>query len=348
MGYGLVSTERLSWFPNYPGVQKYVSDETLEQYALEFNPSKSIEIFEGLGFTRGSDGIFVTPNGTKLSYDFLCLSVTPEILAFANDMKNIGVDMTPRAFSWGPYWSMHGGLDYDLAYYWASIPAISTPYTWYRQFVTANWREPGIDVPEGRNRERYRNPEYDALVQEVTLLADDDPRAVEIWDELLQIFFRDMITIPIEWHMWTIVLNNKYWTNYPTPYNGSNPYATPKIGVAKFLPMMFNIESTTLGKILPEDLIPTVIDDEPVIIVDVPEDLEEAVAAVLQDVATVQESVSTVQESVEDTQTDVSELVTNLDTLSGKVGGQSTTLLAVMGLSIISILLSLVQFFKKQ
>jgi hypothetical protein len=306
-----------------------VKDETLEAWPLDFDPDKSIEILEGLGFTRGADGIFVTANGTKMEYDFLCLSVTPEIIAFTEDMKNIGVGMTPRAFSWGPYWSMHGTLDYDLAYYWASIPAISTPYTWYRQFQTANWREPGVDVPEGRNRERYRNPEYDALVSEVALLPDDDPRAVEIWDELLNIFFRDMITIPIEWHMWTITLNTKYWTNFPSSYNGTNPYATPKIGVAKFLPLVFNIESRTMGTILPEDLIPTEVPDEPTT-----EELEAAVAAV--------------QDSVDEVASNVEDVGTSITALSGKVGGLNTAIYAAVALSLVAAIVSLLTFMQKR
>jgi ABC-type transport system substrate-binding protein len=327
MGFGLVSTERLSWFPQYPGIQKYVSDDILEKYPFEFNPSKSTEIFEELGFERGNDGIFITSNGTKLEYDFLCLEVTPEIMAFCNDMQNIGISMTPRAFSWGAYWPKHGGLDYDLAYYWASIPAISTPYTWYRQFVSANWREPGVDVPEGRNRERYRNPEYDALVEEVRMLPDDDPRAMEIWDELLEIFLRDLITIPIEWHMATFVLNTKYWTNWPTPYNGTNPYGTPKIGVAKFLPIVFNLESRKLGKIYAEDLIPTEVIPET-------EELDEALKEV--------------QDNLADIETSLSEVETNIEALSSKVGGQNTTLYAALALSIVAILVSIATYLMKR
>ena len=328
LGYGLIKTENLQWHPQYPLIQKYVKSSILAQHPFTYDPTKSIELLEDLGFTRGDDGIFVTPNGTRFSFEYLCLQVDPETNAMVEDLRKVGWEITPRAFSWGPYWSFMGTGQYDLCYYWASIPAMSSPYTWYRQFVTANWREVGVDIPEGRNRERYRNPEWDALIAEVSLLDDDSSRAIEIWDRLMEISLEDMMpSVPITWSLDLRVLNTKYWKNWPTSWNGTNAYGTPAPGVAHFLPVIFGIESVTLGKITVKDLMPT----QPAI-----------------NVTSIVDAINVVGDKVTNVKTTVDAMNTKVISLEGQVSGLSSILYVAVILSLVAVALSVVSLLRKR
>jgi len=242
-----------SWFPDYAAVQRFVYRDVLEQYDTTlYDPAKSIAILEGLGFKRGADGIFVTPNGTRLSFELLGgTPVSPVLLAIAEDLKAIGIEIIQKPMEWAPRWAAMGKLEFDIASSWSQIPGTVTPYTWYDHFSSKYILPIGVDAPEGYNRDRYSNPEFDRILAELGTMTDEDPRAGPLYKKLLTILLRDLPRIPITKGVEYVILNDYYWTNWPSSWGGPNPYAQPQWWWDKMKWVTFKLRSRTLPPVLP-------------------------------------------------------------------------------------------------
>ena len=66
---------------------------------------------------------------------------------------------------------------------------------------------------------RYANPEYDAILDQMAPLGSDDPRFQELGAQLMEIYWRDQINVPIIQWLHRIAYNQHYWTNWPTADN---------------------------------------------------------------------------------------------------------------------------------
>ncbi len=77
-----------------------------------------------------------------------------------------------------------------------------------------------IGTSAGNNRySRYKNPEYDKILDEMAPLGSDDPKFKEGMTNALGIYWRDTIDIPIIQWLHRIPYNNTYWTNWPSSTN---------------------------------------------------------------------------------------------------------------------------------
>ncbi len=109
---------------------------------------KAEEIFRGLGFTKDKDGIWVTPNGTRLEFSCLYIPMWWATLAdaFVAQMARIGIKINLVGTTWDPYtkslWFDH---DYDMYLRfgcWYNIHPYTSMYnifvgwnTWYMGMV---------------------------------------------------------------------------------------------------------------------------------------------------------------------------------------------------------------------
>ena len=223
-----------SWFPlDTKCAREFVFSDVLAKYdwITTYDPDKAIKLLEDLGFKRGADGIFVTPNGTRLSFKMIYPSPewVPGYAEFmVTSLKKIGIEVIPEPMAFSEFFSKLMKLDYDLAYSWSQSAARVSPYRWYSRFHSKLIKPIGVEVSELENTVRYSNPEVDKLLDEVSLILDDTPRAKEIYHRLFEIFVYDLPRIPIICRPEAIVFNTKYWTNYPiSPPNlgawGGNP-----------------------------------------------------------------------------------------------------------------------------
>ena len=77
---------------------------------------------------------------------------------------------------------------------------------------------------------RYSNPEYDEYLVKIGNLAPGDPEIMTLWREAMEIWLKDLPSIPMfQWiHRWP--MNTTYWDGWPTeadPYvNGSPAHKT--------------------------------------------------------------------------------------------------------------------------
>jgi ABC-type transport system substrate-binding protein len=77
-----------------------------------------------------------------------------------------------------------------------------------------------VGTTAGSNRfSRYSNPEYDKLVDAMAPLASDDPKFLDLGAQAMDIYWRDVIDIPVIQWLHRIPYNQTYWTNWPTEAN---------------------------------------------------------------------------------------------------------------------------------
>ncbi len=145
-----------------PGQPQYREIEERNVVRYEYDPRRAVQLIEGIGYSRGPDGIFRDPAGQRLSLEFRTITTDinqKTMLAVADDWQRVGVATetvvipTQRAT--------------DLEYR-ATFPAVEL----LRQpdDVRGMVRLHGTEARTadrgytGTNNARYINPELDALL----------------------------------------------------------------------------------------------------------------------------------------------------------------------------------------
>ena len=146
--------EALSWPVVWPtgledeSTHKFITDEELEEYfeEYEYNPTKAMEILEGLGFEKGADDIYVTPNGTRLEFDFISPPWADWSICAANvgmQLERIGIKANVYAMEPVSCTRVPAG-DFDLAFFCYSENEL-IPFTTFNRFLV-EWNMPGTGI----------------------------------------------------------------------------------------------------------------------------------------------------------------------------------------------------------
>ena len=350
-----------SWFPpDTKCAREFVFSDVLAKYdwITTFDPDKAIKILEDLGFKRGADGIFVTPNGTRLSFKMIYPSPewVPGYAEFmVTSLKKIGIEVIPEPMAFSEFFSKLMKLDYDLAYSWSQSAARVSPYRWYSRFHSKLIKPKGVEVSELENTIRYSNPEVDKLLDELSLMLDDTPRAKEIYHRLFEIFVYDLPRIPIICTPEARVFNTKYWTNYPiSPPNPGAWGGNPVNWDSKLKFVTFSIKPTMAPVWKPPEKIP--------------EKAEEKISELAKGISDLKakfEELKGISDKVSSLSSEVSSLSDKVSSLSGTleelkiekvaaqvraIAGLPSLVYASLAVSIIAIIISIVAvaFAKKR
>ena len=88
---------------------------------------------------------------------------------------------------------------------------------------------------------RWKNEEFDAIVDRMAEVAPDDPELVALFRQAMDIWFRELPSIPlIQWYH-RIPHNETYWKNWPT---AENPYVNSAYWHRTWLLVLLNLEPT--------------------------------------------------------------------------------------------------------
>jgi ABC-type transport system substrate-binding protein len=213
-------------FPLYPGLIKFV--ETPEIKALEekyepaaFSIEKSDALMTEAGFAKNGDGLWEKDGKTVPciihGFEGIHGDVVPVMV---EQLKQAGFD---ASINFGPdaYQSMADGK--PGLYMFGHGASLVDPYAafelYHSRFATP------IGTTAGNNRfSRYVNPEYDKVVDEMAPLPAEDPKFFEAAVKAMEIYWRDVIDIPVVQFLHRIPYNQTYWTNWPTEANPANGF----------------------------------------------------------------------------------------------------------------------------
>ncbi|HXF64078.1 MAG TPA: ABC transporter substrate-binding protein [Caldilineaceae bacterium] len=104
--------------------------------------------------------------------------------------------------------------------------SLSEPYETLKDLHSRYAAELGEACPSIIACTRYRNEEYDALIDEMEAMpgSADNARYMELTNQALDIYLRDMPEIMLLEELHVVVFNETYWTGWP---GAENPYVAP-------------------------------------------------------------------------------------------------------------------------
>jgi len=223
-----------------PAITKWLDEieDLFEIYPTrEYNPDKATAIFESLGFTKGADGIWVTPNGTRLELSILTPAPWIEKRRMAtvlvDQLTTGGVDTVMKIVEVGPFGDGIMTGTFDSAVLWYCPLGGFEPYSFLVLMHSKYWRPIG-EATTGwhTNCERFKNATYDAIVDEMEQTPEDDPRYTELFREAMEIWLDNLPGIPITLSKKLIPFDTYYWTGWPT---AKNPWFNPQAWHGHFL-----------------------------------------------------------------------------------------------------------------
>ena len=220
VAYDGAGSKQPLFFPSYKSLQPFMDNikDLLAKYpSNEYNPAKSEELMKKNGYAKDKEGFWVK-DGKRIVMDMGGWQVWADIgPVVAEQLRKGGFEATySQPSDWGDrvnlgkvngFWYGHGGsVGPDP---WLSM-------TIYHSKYVAVTGAPGWSGPW-----RWKNEEYTALVDQIGLLPMGDPKIMDLWHKAMEIWLRELPSVPmIEWYH-RIPMNTTYWTGWPT---AENPY----------------------------------------------------------------------------------------------------------------------------
>ena len=209
-------------WPLYPGLNRFDATTTELQAKYDpgkFDPELSAKLMGEAGFTKNGSDLW-EKNGATVpavihGFEGIHGDVVPiiveQLLAAGFDASiNFGPDANQSMIDGkaGLYMFGHG----------ASLLDPYATFALYHSKFSAPMGTPATDYS------RYQNPEYDKIVDAMAPLPANDPKFQELALQAMEIYWRDVIDIPVVQFLHRIPYNQTYWTNWPTAANVANGF----------------------------------------------------------------------------------------------------------------------------
>jgi ABC-type transport system substrate-binding protein len=208
-------------FPLYPNLVAFTELPEVKALETKYQPRKfdleeSTSLMEEAGFTKNADGLWekggATVNATISGFEGIHSDIVPVLVEM---LRQGGFDAVVD-FSTEAYNHMANG-DPGL-YMFGHGASLVEPYAAFELFHSRF--SASIGSTAGGNRfSRYKNPEFDAILDAWAPLGTDDPKSTEYAVQALEWYWKDVIDIPVIQWLHRIPYNQTYWTNWPTTAN---------------------------------------------------------------------------------------------------------------------------------
>lgn len=196
---------------------------------LEYNVSKGDEILTSLGWTKGTDGVWITENGTRVTFSLFVFVGWGTFLEYygrqlVDQLRTAGIDCTALALSGTAMTDAWLGSTWDGCSDWAGGGAANEPYPQLEYYLSK------YIVPEGQpapgNIEKWNNSTFDAIINQMLVISPYDPHYLDLVAQALEIFYQQMPDISTIMCNQIASFSTKYWTGWST---AENYYVSPFI-----------------------------------------------------------------------------------------------------------------------
>lgn len=180
------------------------------------------KVLTDAGYKKGSDGIFVSPTGKKLSFTLQVVSGWSDWVStcslIAQDLKKIGIQVKVQQPQYGAYVTTLQGDKFDLAIGWSNGGA--TPYKTYQDMLHTDgaW-----------NVEKWSDPATDQALDEMKSTTDV-AKQKEAMAKLEDVMVNKLPAIPLFYGpVWFEYTTTKYtgYADESNPYAGPSPFNWP-------------------------------------------------------------------------------------------------------------------------
>jgi peptide/nickel transport system substrate-binding protein len=278
----------------YAHLKPFLFDDVLSEYNLTYDPQKAAKILDDLGFKKGSDGIRVTPNGTRLSFVIITPAYVggPEYtIAFdlAQELTKIGIEAKVQTLPWNTFDELTATGQFDITSHWL-CGAWDDPRQLYDDLQSKYIVPIGTRAMAG-NWVRLKDPEFDKVIEELDELSPDDPNALPVYKKALEIYMRDLPAIPVVQTIFVMDFDNTYWTGWPTQ---DNLYIQPFTWWDSFLLVMFRLKPVTAPVTITPSVLPPGIVGNLTAINNKIANLSDQVTSLSQEVKTLRSDIGTI------------------------------------------------------
>jgi peptide/nickel transport system substrate-binding protein len=197
------------------------------------------ELLERAGFTkRGAE--WYAPDGKRFTIRITVEGDLRPVMTRAGSMiaqqwRQFGIDAT-TVVAQGSLVDRRNSGDYEVIMSWAvetwgGHPDLSFFLdSWHSQFIA----EPGKPQPP-RNWSRWSHPELDKIIEQIRSIGFDDPKGIELGKEYIKLVAREMPTIPLMAYNVFTVMDETYWTGYPSAETAPYTDPVPNWGNTKYM-----------------------------------------------------------------------------------------------------------------
>src|SRR6266700_3652949 len=193
------------------------------------DPQAAQELLEKAGFKKTGDQ-WMTPEGKPFTVRITVEGEARPVMTRAGTMiaqewRQFGIDAS-TVVAQGTLTDRRASGDFDAMISWSvetwgGHPDLSFFLdSWHSQFVSP----PGKSQTP-RNWQRWSSPELDKIIEQIRTVGFDDPKSLELGREFVKLAVRDMPIIPLMAYNVFTVMDQTYWTGYPSAE--SDPYTDP-------------------------------------------------------------------------------------------------------------------------
>ncbi len=217
-----------------PTYSSWLDKAQASQYGYTFDAAKAQSMLDAAGYKKGSDGIYVSPSGKRLSFSMINIGDYSDWVASARevavDLKQVGIEVKAENLSSDDYDSRLYNGKYDLAY--GSESAGPAPFYEFRQWLYSKNSAP-IGQQASTNWERYSSPATDALIEQYGATTDQAKQQT-IMNQLQTVMLEDVPLIPItegvDWYQYD-TKSFSGWVTQDDPYAQPSAYSVPDVEV---------------------------------------------------------------------------------------------------------------------
>jgi peptide/nickel transport system substrate-binding protein len=211
------------------GEQKFFNADQVKALGWSYNPAKAKDILENqLKATKGSDGVYVLPDGTRLGP---WSARTPNgwtdwqtaIEVVVQSAKAAGIELKADYPDAPVVTTKIQNGDFDLNLWYIAGVGPSSPWQRFRDMLDSRG-VPDMGQTAFWDYGRFTDPGVAALLDKAAA-ATDDASAKDYYSQLDKIFMTNIPGIPLMYRPLDFYeFNQKYWTGFPT---SDNPWAPP-------------------------------------------------------------------------------------------------------------------------
>jgi peptide/nickel transport system substrate-binding protein len=212
------------------GEKKFFNADQVKASGWSYDPAKAKDILENqLKAKKGSDGIYVLPDGTRLGP---WTARTPNgwtdwqtaINIVVQNAKAAGIELKEDYPDAPVVTTKIQNGDFDLNLWYIAGVGPASPWLRFRDMLD-NRGVPDFGKTTFWDYGRFSNPDVPDLLDKAAA-APDDATAKQYYDKLDKIFMDNVPGIPLMYRpLHFYEFNQKYWTGFPT---AENPWAPPQ------------------------------------------------------------------------------------------------------------------------
>jgi peptide/nickel transport system substrate-binding protein len=223
-------------FPDFPPLRKFTAqvEDLLEKYPVGLHDAqRSAALLESSGWQRDAEGIW-TRRGERARVVIDISNAFQDIApVLVEQLRRAGFEAHMRMTS-DNYTRMTTGS--ARAYIFGNGGSVRDPYFTLRLYHSRFVQPTGTATPTFW---RWKNEEFDALVDRMGQTAPDDPALAGLFREALEIWLKELPAIPLLQFYHRLPHNQKYWKNWPSE---ENPYINTAYWHRTWLLVLLNLE----------------------------------------------------------------------------------------------------------